>query len=582
MEAKKEITGYPSIDKPWLKYYSEEAINTPFPACTAYDYVRKSNMEDLDHVALNYMGKKITYRGLFSRIKKTAAAFSAIGIKKGDVVVICSVSTPETVYAFFALDRLGAISNMVDPRTSVEGIREYILETDAEVVLTLDVAYPKIAEAIEETNVRKIIVTSPADSLPTGKKELYNLAERLKGKKVKYSSLCMTWREFICDGKDVKINYARYEKDTCCLIVHTGGTTGTPKGVMLSNDNLNAMVFQSIHTDTDMKPDQSWLDIMPPFIAYGIGMGLCLPLIIGMEVILIPKFDPEKFDELLLKYKDRQLNTSIVPSYWNYIINSPKLKHQDMSFIHIPAVGGDSMDVELEKEANQFLKDHNSDWHIIKGYGMSEVCAAVTGCSRTVNAPGSVGAPFVKTIIKIIDPYTGKELPYYEKGEVCICSPNIMLGYYHKEAETNAVIQKHSDGLTWMHSGDIGYINEDGLVFIVDRIKRIIVRHDGFKVFPSMIEDAVSAYPVVAQCCAVGAADEDHRQGKLPVVHVVLKDEFKGREEQIREELTELCAKELPEYAQPVGWYFRESMPLTPIGKVDYRLLEEASLLNEG
>lgn len=354
-EIKAEMTGYPSIDKPWLKYYSEQAISTDIPECTAYDYLLKQNKEYLERTALQYFERRISYGELFENIEKATKAFTAIGLKKGDIIIIATVTTPETVYAFYALNRLGVIPNMVDPRTSIEGIKEYVREVNAKVVLTLDVAYPKIQKAIIGTDVEKIIVTSPADSLSAIKKSLFIITNKLKGAMYKYNNKCIRWGQFISNGKSTQFAEVPYEKDTCCVIVHTGGTTGTPKGVMLSNENINALVLQSILTGIDMQREHTWLDIMPPFIAYGIGMGMHLPLVIGMETILIPSFNAKKFDELLLKHKP--VHMVGVPSHWGTIINSKKLAKKNLSFIVAPTVGGDAMDTTLEKNLMNFSKN---------------------------------------------------------------------------------------------------------------------------------------------------------------------------------------------------------------------------------
>lgn len=344
-----------------------------------------------------------------------------------------------------------------------------------------------------------------------------------------------------------------------------------PKGVMLSNENVNALVVQSILTGIDMKREHTWMDIMPPFIAYGIGMGLHLPLVIGMETILIPSFDAKKFDELLLKHKP--IHMVGVPSYWGVIINSKKLAKKDLSYIIAPTVGGDTMDATLEKDANEFLRQHGCKYPITKGYGMTEVCAGVSGTVEKNNELGSVGIPFVQTIISVFDPETGEELKYYEQGEICISGPNVMLEYYNNKDATNSIKRIHRDGSIWIHSGDIGYMTENGSLYIVDRVKKMIVRYDGFKVFPSLIEKVVSSHDLVASCCAVGMIDKEHAQGKLPIAFVVLND---GCETSlVRGELMELCKKELPEYAQPVDFLFVDEMPLTPIGKIDYRQLEK-------
>jgi long-chain acyl-CoA synthetase len=517
---------------------------------------------------------------MFTNIEDTAKAFAAMGVQAGDIVVLVTVNMPETVYAFYGLNRLGAISNMVDPRTSTEGIHEYIKEVNAKYLLTIDVALQKIEKAVEGTKVENIVVISPAESLNSCKKLLFNVQNYIKGNRnKKLSDKCIKWEMFIRLGKGVVAEYVSYKKNACCAIVHTGGTTGMPKGVMLSNDNLNALVLQSILTDIDMKREHSWLDIMPPFIAYGIGMGLCLPLIIGMETILIPSFNPKKFDELLLRYKP--VHMVFVPSYWGTIIKSRKLKNKDLSYIIAPTVGGDAMEIELEEKANRFLKEHGCAYAVTKGYGMTEVCAGVAGTVDQNNEIGSVGIPFVKTIISVFDTETGEELKYNQIGEICISGPNVMLGYYGNPDATDEILRKHEDGNRWIHSGDIGYINEKGSIFIVDRMKRIIIRYDGFKIFPSIVEKAIMQHVGVEACCTVGIPDKAHSQGKLPIVYIVLNSKFLDKESDVRAEITEICSKELPEYAQPVDYKFCSNLPLTPIGKIDYRTLEKEAVGGE-
>ena len=445
MSEEKKLTGYPSIDKPWLKYYSEEAINAPLPECTIFEYLWENNKDHLDDIALNYFGRKITYGEMFKNIEKSAKAFSALGVKNGDIVVLSTVTTPETIYAFYGLNRLGAISNMVDPRTSTEEIKNYIIEVNANFVLSIDVALPKIQKAVAGTGIKTILVVSPADSLPQPKKALYNLSNRIKRETPKLSENWLRWSDFIRQEESKICHFYPYQKNYCCVIVHTGGTTGTPKGVMLSNDNINAAAFQAIIAGFDFQRTHSWLNIMPPFIAYGIGNGLHLPLITGMEVILIPSFDPEKFSDLLNKYHPNHMVG--VPSHYGNIIHNAKMKKEDLSYIIAPVVGGDAMDISLELEVNDFLKEHNCTYPICKGYGMSEVAAAVCACSSyECNKIGSVGTPWPKTIMSSFDLDTGKELKFGEEGEICISGPNSMIGYYNNEEETNRIMQKHEDG----------------------------------------------------------------------------------------------------------------------------------------
>jgi len=563
-------TGYSSIDKPWLKYYSEEAINTLMPERTVYEHIWENNKEHLDEIALHYFDRKITYFKLFENIEKVAKAFTELGLKEGDVVILATVTIPETIYAFYALNKIGVISNMVDPRTSVEGLREYIYEANVKYILTLDACYPKILDACIGTNVEKIIVTSPANSLSLFKKIVYTIMNYSKNKMF-YESNTILWSEFVKKGMNKVAMTAPYIKDNCCVIVHTGGTTGTPKGVMLSNECLNSAVVQCDKSGFDFQRKHKMLGIMPPFIAYGICNNIHLPLSTGMSLVVLPKFDPNEYDTLLLKHKPNHI--AGVPSHYNAIIHSNKLKNADLSFICSPVVGGDGTEIHFEKAVNDFLSEHNCSTRLIKGYGMTEVCAAISTTSQNrFNKLGSVGIPFTHSVISVFD-MDMNELPIGEIGEICMRAPHVMLGYHENTDETSKILKKHDDGYVWIHSGDLGYIDEDGCVFIKGRIKRMIVRYDGFKVYPTQIESVVASHEAVKACCVVGTPDKEKEQGKLPVVFAVLNNGYD--ENIVKKDLISLCSQELAEYAQPIDYRFIDKIPLTAIGKVDYRTLEE-------
>lgn len=580
MEERKMTLKKASVEKPWLKYYTEEAINYELPATTIYRYLKENNQQYLDRVAINYFDKKITYGELFENIDKTADALVASGVKVDDIVTIAMPSTPEAIYLFYALCKIGAVSNMIDPRSSKEELEHYAEEVHSTMLFTIDVAAPKFREIKERTCVREVVQISPADSMPLGislgyaakmffegmknpnKKELDRLTKSLSFTK---------WSDFIDRSKNAKAIEAPYNQEKATVIVHTGGTTGVPKGVMLSNDNVNIAALDCILAGYDFKREHNWLNIMPPFIAYGIGNGLHLPLICGMELILIPQFNPEEFDKLMNKYKPNHMTG--VPSHYKGLIHSKRMRKKDLSYVIAPTVGGDAMLVELEEEVNQFLASHNCPYKINKGYGMSEVNAAVSACvSNEVNEIGSVGIPFPHSVIAIFDPETGEELDYGEVGEVQIQTPNRMLGYFENPEEEAKVVKRHADGSIWVHSGDLGYMREDGMLFIEGRIKNIIIRHDGFKVYPSRIENAIIKHPSIESCMVVGINDIEHAQGKLPKVFVTLKDGTTCFN--LEAELEMLCKKLLPEYSQPVGYEVRDSFPLTAIGKPDYHTLE--------
>lgn len=572
------LTGIPSIDKPWLKYYDVESIKKSMPKESCYRYLYNCNSKYLGRVALSYFGRKITFEELFLNIDSTAKALKMAGVRENDIVTISLPNIPEAAYLFYACSKIGAIANMVDPRTSDEGIKKYIEEVDSKLVIIIDSYLDKVKGLLDQGVVENIVAVSPAESLPFGLNLGYkvkNYFEMLKNskKKIQYDYKIMNWEYFISFGdfyiKDTEVEHVVNKP---FVIEHTGGTTGQPKGVVLTNENINAVALQSVLTGIDMQRDHTWLDIMPTFIAYGVGMGLHLPLTIGMETILIPQFDAKKFDELILKHKP--VHMVGVPSYWGTIINSKKMAKQDLSFMIAPTVGGDAMDTTLEQQSNEFLKKHNCSTKITKGYGMTEVCGGVAGTVDANNEIGSVGIPFVKTVISIFDPETGEELGYNQNGEVCMTGPNTMLGYFANKTATDDILKIHDDGSRWIHSGDIGYMTEDGNLFIVDRLKRMIIRYDGFKVFPSLIEQVVSSHEAIDSCKVVGTPDIEHSQGKLPKVHIVLKEEFKLNEYNVIEEIKLLCQDKLPEYMQPCDYKVRESLPLTSVGKIDYRALE--------
>ena len=561
---------YASAAKPWLKYYDQKFIDQTVPDCSAFEYVCHQNKNHLPETAIDYYGHRITYADLIVNVKKTAAAFRAIGMKKGDIATVVSVMTPEVIYAFYAADMIGATLNLVDPRYSAEGIREYIEEVDSHLLICLNVAYERCHQAAKHTHVDRVLVISPADSLPLHLAVGYKLTNPDKNR---YKSNVLHWKDFIAAGQNQSTNAEPYDPQHTCVVVHTGGTTGSPKGVMLTDKDFNSIAQQFGAYEKLFRRGQKLMNIMPPFIAYGYACGVHLPLVLGLTVVIIPNLDPAKLGLLIWKHKPEHLFG--VPAHYQQMAASPLLKNKDLSFIRNYAAGGDAITVGAEQTVDAFLKEHGAEFPLAKGYGMTEVSSAATAAAGTVNKIGSVGIPLVNTVVSVFEPGTENELPIGERGEICISGPAVMKGYYNKPNETAILLHRHADGKLWAHTGDIGYMDEDGFVFLNSRIKRLIIRHDGFKVFPSMIENVISRHPAVQQCSVVGCTDRDHVQGRLPFVYVVLEPEADKKKRQIQRELRQLCREELPEYVQPVGYKFISEMPFTPIGKVDYRKLEE-------
>lgn len=560
---------YASQAKPWLKYYDQKFIDQTLPALSAFEYVCQRSKNHLNDTALEYYGRKFTYADLIVNVKKTAAALRGAGVKKGDIITVVSIMTPEIIALFYAADMMGATLNLVDPRYSVEGIREYIEEVDSHLLVCLNVVYERCRQAAKRTNVEKVIVLSPADSLPPVMAVGYKLTTPDKNK---YASNVIRWKQFIKGGEGQSTAAEPYDPDHACVVVHTGGTTGSPKGVMLTDDCFNGIALQFQAYPKLFHRGQKLMNVMPPFIAYGYACGIHLPLVLGFTVIIIPNLDPAKLGSLVLKHKPEHMFG--VPTHYQQLAADPKLRDKDLSFIINYAAGGDSLSRGAEQTVNDFLAAHGARYPIAKGYGMTEVSSAATVAAGLDNKPGSVGIPMVNTVVAAFEPGTDQELPIGQRGELCISGPCLMKGYYNKPEETAILLRRHPDGRVWAHTGDMGYLDEDGFVYLDSRIKRMIIRHDGFKVFPSMIENVVSRHPAVHQCSVVGCADKDHTQGRLPFVYIVLKADTTAKKKQVIRELERMCAEELPEYVQPVAYKFISSMPMTPVGKVDYRQLE--------
>lgn len=570
MQERNNLTGYPSIDKPWRKYNPLGSGEKPMPQRTIYEMLREDNQHYPESIALNYYGRRFTYGQLFEQIDTAARAYAALGVKKGDVVVVCTVNTPEMVYTLYALNRLGAVANMVDPRTNVDGIREYILETDSRLVMTIDLAYPAIAKAIQGTKVEKVIIVSPADSLPPVTKALY----RLKNKAVRGGPEAISWKEFSAMGHGITPEYVPYEKDTCCVMAHTGGTTGFPKAVMLSNDNLNAITHSYNYIDLPFARGDKFFNDLPPFIVYGLSIPTHTALCYGQEVVLYPVFDSQNFPKVFAKYKPNHF--CALPDHLKYLTLDKRIQKMDLSFMKVVAVGGDALDTELERSVNDFLKAHNCRYQVMKGYGMTELAAVAVTTFGEANAIGSVGIPMIVNTVKIVDTNTLEELPLGQSGEIWIGGPTVMLGYYNKPEATAEIITTDENGLRWIRTGDLGYLNQDGLLFHQGRIRRIyMTAYDGqpAKIFPMVVEDAIRKTGAVSACSVVGRK----RKGSdyYEAVAFVVKQNPAQEDAQLIGQLAASCAERVPTYMIPAEYRFVTELPHTPVGKVDFRALEK-------
>lgn len=574
--------GYPSIDKPWLKCYPENKINFDLPEKTVYEFALDANKDNMDNIALEYFGNKIKYADFFKKVNETEKAFRKMGIKKGDTVSFCVPTLPETFYAFYALNKIGAIANMIDPRTNVSSIKSFIKNANSKMIVFIDIAYPKMVSIINELNIENIVSLSASDSLPIHLKSLMkakNFFDELKSKKEPVNKHIINWNDFIKQGRNFNFE-SEILTDKLNLpsgIVYTSGTTGIPKGSVMNNKNFLSMVYQNHAANMGWDKNDVFLGIMPPFIAYGMVCGFSLPICNGMQIDIIPKFEADKFDSYILKHRPNHIMG--VPSYLDNLTKSEKLKNKDLSFIKTAIVGGDKLVVSSEENINKFLAEHGSKATVSKGYGMTEMSSnAVYTVNKDSNAVGSVGIPLVENYFKIIDS-EGNEIGYDEIGEVCLGGPTLIDGYLNNPSENKKVF-KIEDGKRWVHTGDNAYMSKDGLVFFQDRLKRIIVRSDGHNVWPSRIEQIIEENPHVKQCCVTGVKDPNVENGEVPTAFIVLNEGSLEIADEIIKEINDASLSRLPERDIALEYYIQDELPLTPVGKIDYLKLSKEGTNN--
>ena len=565
---------YASISKPWLSYYAEKYRNTVPPRCTMYAMLRRGCEEQnkWDDTALTYYGFHLSFRELLAKIEGYAAAFARCGVKKGDFVSFLTVSLPESICAIYALNRLGAACNFIDVRTDAPHVRQYIQKARSTVLITLEQSFPAVAEHLDALGLRLVICQSPADSLPLRMKLLYRLkAPRYPvpydGRRVLRNA------EFIRMGRGGSVTDIAYEPELPAVVTRTGGTTGLSKGVVLTNDSMNAIVWNFQASCMEKVPrKRSLLNFLPLGVSYGIAVGVHMALCLGCEDILIPNFKPEEFDRLVLRFRPNHIIA--VPTFYQRLITSPLLQRRDLSFIHTMAAGGDSANDALEDKLEEFRLAHKIPYPISQGYGLSETSSAASFGFQNIHKKGSAGIPSLTTVIAAFRPDSTEELPLGTEGELCITGDSLMKGYLDEPEETAHIMRRHPDGRVWVHTGDIGYVDADGFVFIVGRIKRAIIRFDGHKVYPLQLERLVMRHSAVRNCVAVAVRDREHPQGALPLMVVELTDVSRA-DEAMRQELLAYCMREIELRSQPVDVVFTESIPLTQMAKNDYRRLEE-------
>ncbi len=558
-----------SSTAPWLSYYGNTPASLDYPHKTMYQMVAQTAKQYPDATAYIFMGKKTSYAAFMKRIDAAAKGLVHLGIRKGDKVTICMANTPQALDCFYALNRIGAIPNMIHPLSAAKEIAFYLNFSKSKAILTLDQFYDKVASILPELeNPTTILIAKVADELPLPLNLLYPLTKG--GRHPLPKTGYQLWYDLIARGKREALPADEGKFDECAAVLYSGGTTGTTKGIMLSNLNFNALGLQTIAASGfGSVAGMKMLSIMPVFHGFGLGIGIHTALIGGATCILVPQFSVQIYADTLLKHKPELIPG--VPTLFEALLRAEKLEHADLSFLKGIFSGGDSLPAELKKKVDTFLHDHGCKEQIREGYGTTECVTASCLTPKDYARSGSIGVPFPDTFYKIVKPGTTEELPANSEGEVCISGPTVMMGYMDNPEETANTLRRHYDGRIWLHTGDLGAMDQDGFVYFRLRMKRMIITN-GYNVYPSQMENIIDGHEKVLLSCVIGV--KDPRRGQLVKAYVVPMPGIEPTEE-LKQELLAHCANHVAKYAMPREIEFRTELPKTLVGKVAYRVLEE-------
>lgn len=557
------------INAPWLDFYGTVPKHLEYPELTMFQYLEEIANQYPNLIAYEFMDRPTTFSIMMQEIDDCARALQAIGIKEDDRVTICLPNVPQAVIMFYAVNAVGALANMIHPLSSEGEIEFYLRESNSVAAITMDLFYEKFASINKNYSLNHLIITSVKDKLGLAKKVGYSLTKGRKVKKVPSGGNVILWNDFLSNGKSIKtISAPTRNANDPAVILYSGGTSGTTKGILLTNLNFNALAMQTAAMGDCLVPGHSMLAILPVFHGFGLGIGIHTILTSGCKCILIPTFNAQTFGKLITKKKPNYI--AGVPTLFEALLRNQNLKAKDLNYLEGVFAGGDSLSIELKKKMDQFLHDHGAPVQIREGYGLTECVTASCLTPKDDARIGSIGLPFPDTYFKIVKPSTQEELPFGEIGEICISGPTVMVGYVGNPKETAHTLQSHPDGNTWLHTGDLGTIDQDGFVYYKQRLKRMIIS-SGYSIYPSQLENVIDAHDAVLMSTVIGV-DDPYKIQKIKAF-IVLKPDVKPTDS-IKDSIRIHCEKNIAKYAMPYEFEFRESLPKTLVGKVAYTILE--------
>lgn len=555
---------------PWKAHLGEVPFTLDYFQGSMFEAVEAIAQKYPNNVAFDFMGKSTTYKTLVREIEDCAKALKTIGVREGDKVTIAMPNCPQAIQMFYAVNLVGGVCNMIHPLSAEKEIEFYLNESESVTAITLDQFYNKFENIRQNTKVVNIIIASIKDELSKPVKAGYMLTEGRKVKKIPEDAPVIRWKDFLHMGRHCFYNYkVKRGANDPAVILYSGGTTGTTKGILLSNLNFNALGQQVIAANPMFRVGDKMLAAMPLF--HGFGLGVCVHTMLsqGGRCILIPRFTAETYAKQITKYKCNFI--AGVPTLYEALLRLPSMEKADLGSLKGVFSGGDSLSVELKKKFDRFLYDHNAKIQIREGFGTTECVTASCLTPPHMAKEGSIGLPFPDTYYKIVEPGTDRELPYGEEGEILIAGPTVMMEYIKHPDETALTLRRHEDGLTWIYTGDLGIMDEEGFVYFRGRAKRMIVS-SGYNIYPGQLENILDAHEFVHMSCVIGVPDP-YKMQKVKAF-VMLKPGVPENDE-TKENILAYCRKNIAKYAMPYDIEFRRELPKTLVGKVAYRILEE-------
>ena len=558
-----------SSSAPWLTFYGNTPASLSYPDKTMYQLLADTANEYPNHIAYVFQGKKTTYADFLRRIDAAAKGLYHFGIRKGDRITICMPNCPQALDCFYALNRLGAIPNMIHPLSAAQEIAFYLNVSHSKAILTLDQFYDKVASILPQLQQdTEIWIADIADELPFPLNLLYPLTKKYPP--LPRDGFYFLWKQVLAGGKQVSLPAHDGSADDCAAILYSGGTTGTTKGIQLSNRNFNALALQTIAASGYPSiAGMKMLSVMPIFHGFGLGIGIHTALIGGASCILVPQFSIKTYADILRKRKPDFIPG--LPTLFEALLRAESLKTADLSFLKGIFCGGDSLSPELKKKVDAFLQAHNCAEQIREGYGTTECVTASCLTPKAYAREGSIGVPYPDTFYKIVQVGTTDEVKALTEGEICISGPTVMLGYMDNPEETAQTLQQHADGKLWLHTGDLGFMDSDGFVYFKQRIKRMIIS-SGYNIHPSQLENIIDSHEKVLLSCVIGIPDD--YKGQRLRAYIVPAPGVEPSDA-LQQELQSYCAQRIARYAMPKEFIFRTELPKTLVGKVAYRVLEE-------